>query len=203
MSKAKTAGKGRKPGFEWKQIVRLSVTLFIITAVSGAVLSLVNALTADTIAMRQEAARQKAMACVMPSADVFSDLYSENTDIQRISGAYKGTKFVGYCVEVSSNGFGGAIELMVGVNPNGKVTGVTILGHGETPGLGARAENPDFLGQYVGKSGKISVGQGGNAVNAITGATITSKAVTEGVNTAIAAVIHYNEEGGSEYEGDV
>lgn len=200
MSKAKTATKRKNAGFDWKQIVHLSLTLFVITAVAALVLSLVNTLTADTITMRQEAARQEAMACVMPGADVFSDLYSEDTAIERISGAYKGTQFVGYCVEVSPKGFGGAINLMVGVNPNGKVTGVTVLDHGETPGLGAKAENSDFLDQYVGKSGRIVVG---SDINAITGATITSKAVTEGVNTAMTAVIHYNAGGGQDYEGDV
>ena len=200
MSKAKTATKRKNAGFDWKQIVHLSLTLFVITAVAALVLSVVNTLTADTIAMRREAARQEAMACVMPGADVFSDLYSEDTAIERISGAYKGTQFVGYCVEVSPKGFGGAINLMVGVNPNGKVTGVTILDHSETPGLGARAAEPDFLDQYIWKSGKLVVG---SDINAITGATITSKAVTEGVNTAMTAVIHYNAGGGQDYEGDV
>lgn len=203
MSKAKMEVKRKGLGFDWKQIASLGLSLLIITAVAALVLSLVNALTADTIAMRQEAARQEAMLCVMPSADVFSDLYSEDETIERITGAYHGTRFVGYCVEVSPNGFGGAISLMVGVNPNGKVTGVTVLSHSETPGLGAKAEDPDFLEQYIGKSGKISVGQQGNSINAITGATITSKAVTEGVNTAMTAVINYSAEGGQDYEGDI
>lgn len=200
MSKVKTESKRKGLGFDWKQIASLGLSLLIITAVAALVLSLVNALTADTIAMRQEAARQEAMACVMANADVFSDLYSEDETIDRITGAYHGTKFVGYCVEVSPNGFGGAINLMVGISPSGKVTGVTILDHSETAGLGAKADSPDFLGQYIGKSGKIVVGSN---INAITGATITSKAVTEGVNTAMTAVIKYNAEGGQEYEGDI
>lgn len=200
MSKAKRKAKQKGTSFDWKQTVKLGLSLLVITAVSALVLGAVNALTADTIAMRQEAARQEAMACVMSNADVFSDLYSEDQTIERITGAYHGTQFVGYCVEVSPKGFGGAVNLMVGVNPYGRVTGVTILDHSETPGLGAKAEDPGFLDQYVGKSGKIVVG--GN-INAITGATITSKAVTEGVNTALTAVINYNAEGGQEYEGDV
>ena len=200
MSKTKSATKRKVGGFDWKQIASLGLSLLIITAVAATVLSLVNALTADAITMRQEAARQEAMVCVMPNADVFSDLYSKDETIERITGAYHGTRFVGYCVEVSPNGFGGAISLVVGVSANGKVTGVTVLEHSETPGLGAKAEEPDFLQQYVGKSGKIVVG---SDINAITGATITSKAVTDGVNTAVTAVINYNAEGGQEYEGDV
>lgn len=197
----KTAGS-KKPG--WKEILRLCLSLFIVSAAAALVLSLVNTLTADTIAMRQEAVRQEAMLGVMPKADVFSDLYCMDETIDRISGAYWGTEFVGYCVEVSPYGFGGEICLMVGVNPSGTVTGVVILDHSETASLGAKADSPDFLNQFAGRSGKITVGKDGNTIQGITGATITSKAVTEGVNTAITAVINYIAEGGTIFEeGDI
>lgn len=188
----------QRKGFtiDWKQFLHLGLSLFIISAVAALVLALVNALTADTIAARAEAQRQAALASVAPGANVFSELYSENTTIDGITGAYNGTTFVGYCVEVSPNGFGGAISLVVGVDAGGSVTGVVILDHSETAGLGAKADSPDFLDQYLGKSGTITVNTGGNAIDAITGATITSKAVTEGVNTALTAVLNYQAEGG-------
>lgn len=187
-----------KKGFDidWKQFVHLGLSLFIIAAVAALVLALVNAVTADTIAARAEAERQNAMASVMPGADKFSELYSEDATINGITGAYSGTTPVGYCVEVSPNGFGGAISLMVGVDSGGSVTGVVILDHSETAGLGARADSPDFLSQYIGKSGTITVNSGENAIDGLTGATITSKAVTTGVNTALTAVLNYSEEGG-------
>ena len=85
---------------------------------------------------------------------------------------------------------------MVGVDDGGSVTGVVILSHSETAGLGARADSPEFLGQYTGKSGTITVNDGDNAIDGLSGATITSKAVTTGVNTALTAVLNYNAEGG-------
>lgn len=197
MSSVNSAAAEKKGlDFDWKQFLRLGLSLFIIAAAAALVLALVNALTADTIAQRKEAERQAAMASVVPGADVFSELYSEDETIDCISGAYAGTRFMGYCVEVSPNGFGGAISLMVGVDAGGSVTGVAILDHSETAGLGARADSPKFLGQYAGLSGTITVNSGSNAIDGLTGATITSKAVTAGVNTALTAVLNYNAEGG-------
>lgn len=196
MSSAELTARKKGIDMDWKQIFKLTLSLLIVTAIAAFVLSLVNVLTADTIAARNEAARMQAMSCVLPEADSFSDLYSDDPTITRISGGYAGINPVGYCVEVSPNGFGGAIRLMVGVDNNGSVTGVTILDHGETAGLGAKAEDPQFLNQYAGKSGTIQVNTGSNSVSAITGATITSKAVTEGVNRALQAVLNYDAEGG-------
>jgi electron transport complex protein RnfG len=189
--------------FDWKQALRLGLSLFVITAVAALVLAAVNALTADTIAQREQAERRAAMVRVSPGADVFSQLYSADTTVDSITGAYSGTTFVGYCVQVSPNGFGGAISLMVGVDDGGAVTGVAILSHSETPGLGARADSSDFLDQFIGKSGAITVNTGSNAIDGLTGATITSKAVTSGVNTALTAVLNYTRgEGGTPNESN-
>jgi len=179
-----------------KQGLKLGLSLLIITAIAALVLALVNAITADAIAARKEERRLEAMACVAADANVFTDLYCEDPTIDRISGAYNGTQLKGYCIEVSTRGFGGTINLMVGVDLNGSVTGVTILDHSETGGLGSKAENPEFLDQYLDRSGTITINDGRNAINAITGATITSKAVTEGVNIALTAALNYNAEGG-------
>lgn len=185
------------------QGLKLGISLFMIAAVAAFVLALVNAVTADTIAQHAEEKRQAAMASVMPGANVFSEMYNEDTSIDRISGAYAGTAFLGYCVEVSPNGFGGTISLMVGVDESGSVTGVSILQHSETAGLGAKAADPAFLNQYIGKSGSITVNVSGNSIQAITGATITSKAVTQGINTALTAVLNYDAEGGLSDDGSI
>lgn len=185
------------------QGLKLGFSLFLIAAVAAFVLALVNAVTAGTIAQHAEEKRQAAMASVMPGANVFSEMYNEDPTIDRISGAYSGTTFLGYCVEVAPNGFGGAISLMVGVDGNGSVTGVSILDHGETAGLGAKAADPAFLNQYIGMSGSIAVNVGTNSIQAITGATITSKAVTQGINTALTAVLNYDAEGGLDDDGSV
>ena len=73
---------------------------------------------------------------------------------------------------------------------NGAITGVEILSHGETPGLGANAVKPDFKNRFIGKSGQLTVDKNSNDgqnVQAITAATITSKAVTGAVNAVTAA----------------
>ena len=192
--------KGKNYTASLLQGLKLVFSLFLITAAAALVLALVNSLTADTISRHAEEKRQAAMASVMPGANVFSEMYNENTDIDRISGAYNGTTFLGYCVEVTPNGFGGAITLMVGVDANGSVTGASILNHRETVGLGAKAADPAFLSQYISKSGSITVNNGSNAIQAITGATITSKAVTQGINTALTAILNYDAEGGLDSE---
>ncbi|MCD8004270.1 MAG: RnfABCDGE type electron transport complex subunit G [Oscillospiraceae bacterium] len=198
MSKSDAAQR-QKSALDWRFIGKLGLSLFLITAIAALVLGLVNAVTADTIAQREEAERQEALTAVMPQADSFTDLAWESDDIDGITAACTGGELAGYCVEVSPNGFGGAISMMVGVDLEGYVTGAVILDHSETAGLGARADDPEFLGQYVGKTSEITL-SGANAIDALSGATITSKAVTLGVNTAIEAAIEYME-GGADSNG--
>ncbi|MCD7928191.1 MAG: RnfABCDGE type electron transport complex subunit G [Oscillospiraceae bacterium] len=198
MSDSNTAQR-QKMTLNWKYIGKLGLSLFLITAISALVLGLVNAVTADTIAQREEEERQAALTAVMSQADSFTDLDWENDSIDGIIAAYSGSELIGYCVEVSPNGFGGAISMMVGVDLGGYVTGAVILDHSETAGLGARADDPEFLDQYIGKTSEITL-SGTNAIDALSGATITSKAVTLGVNTAIEAAINYME-GGTDTNG--
>ncbi len=181
-------------------IIRPAAFFIMAAAIAVLVMTLVYTLTAGTIARHDEEAHLAAMASVMPEANVFSEMYCEDTTIDRISGAYNGTTFLGYCVEVTTNGFGGSIRLMVGVDANGSVTGVSILKHDETATLGANASNDSFLKQYIGKSGSITVNTGTNSIHAVTGATTTSKAITQGVNTALTAVLNYDAEGGLDSE---
>ena len=170
--------------------LRIIGTLFAITAVVAAALALVNQVTAPTIARR----------AVMPDAEYVSfDYHGSDPAILDIQGAYREGKLAGYCVQVTTNGFGGAINMMVGVDAVGKVTGVSILSMSETAGLGARASEPGFLGQFQGLSGqpmlKKDDAQRGE-IDAISGATITSRAVTHGVDAALEAVATLDEEGG-------
>ena len=92
----------------------------------------------------------------------------------------------GYVVQVAPSGFGGAMDIMVGVNNDGTCSGVSIISHAETSGLGANAEQESFRSQFVGKS-NVAVSKDGGDIAALTGATITSRAVCDGVNAAIEA----------------
>ena len=90
--------------------------------------------------------------------------------------------------QVSPSGsFSGTLTIMVGVSGEGQVTGVEIVKTAETSGLGANAGKPAFREQFVGASGSVSVSKDGGAIDALTGATITSRAVCAGVNSALDA----------------
>lgn len=181
---------------------RLVLTLFAITAAAALILAVVYGMTAERIAQGAAERRQSAMEAVAPGADIFSQLPYDPEKVLDMHGAYKGGALLGYCVEVAPDGFGGPITLLVGVSDGGSVMGVKVLEQNETAGLGANVREDDFLGQYKGLSGTIRVGLGDNAVDAVTGATISSKAVTDGVNRALAAVADFQREGGVNVEED-
>ena len=92
----------------------------------------------------------------------------------------------GTVVRLTTNGFGGAIDLMVGVDNENKVTGVAIISHSETASLGANCTREDFRAQFAGKTGELAVSKDGGDIDALTGATVTSRAVTRAVNAALA-----------------
>ena len=98
---------------------------------------------------------------------------------------------IGYCVEVKGTGFGGDMAITVGYQQDLTVCGVGIVSHSETPGLGSKVNEAEFLAQYVGLFGNVCLG---SDVDAISGATISSRAVTEGVNRASAVLGEYLDE---------
>ena len=103
--------------------------------------------------------------------------------------AQNGDETVGYAFTLSANGYGGAVKCVVGVEKGGKITAVEITDvSNETPGLGQNATKTSFTDQFKGKSAELSVVKSGakeNEVQAVTGATITSRAVTKSVNLAL------------------
>ena len=108
-----------------------------------------------------------------------------------VSKVYQGEN--GYAVEVTPGGFDNTITMMVGVDFDGNVLGISIVSHTETAGLGAVAAaktsaGEAFRGQFVGQSGSVSVSKDGGQIEAITGATITSRAICVGVNAALDCV---------------
>lgn len=177
-----------------KEIIKLGLTLLLITAVAGLILGYANKITAEPIAKQQKLKNDSAMKEVLPSAEEFSlkDMQiSEEGPIKEVNEGKKGGEIAGYAVKVSTKGYGGIIEMMVGISNEGKVEGIKILSHSETPGLGANASNPSFSDQYKGKSVEKplqvvkTAPSGDNQIQAITGSTITSNAVTKGVNDAV------------------
>ena len=171
-------------------ILRLALTLFVIAAVVAAALAGVNSVTKPVIDQLNAEKTQKAIETVLPGG---FDEELTNFDPQGglVSKVYKGAN--GYALEVLPAGFDNTITMMVGVDNEGKVLGISVVSHTETAGLGAvAAENTSkgeaFRGQFVGMSGSVAVSKDGGAIDSITGATITSRAVCAGVNAALACV---------------
>lgn len=175
-----------------KDIFRLGAILFAICAVASLMLSLTNNITAPVIEQRNIQANNEARQEVLQVAEEFSEVKDVKGDL--IEEVYQGTKggeVVGYTIKTTPKGYGGKVEVMVGISNDGKISGVKIGNHSETPGLGSKSADPSFKDQYNGKGTKTPLNVvKGNASNendivAISGATITSKAVTAGVNAAM------------------
>lgn len=179
-----------KKKFTAKDILIPTVSLFVICLVVTALLAVTNMLTAPQIQKLSKETEDKTKAEVLASADEFSDALTVSADGKDYT-YYEGTASgdtIGYVFKTSAKGYGGDIDLMVGIDTSGKVTGVSILSISETAGLGMNAKNESFINQYIGKSGTIGVSKNGASdteIQALTGATITSKAVTSEVNTAL------------------
>ena len=163
--------------------VQLVVTLFLISAICAVLLGLVNNITAGPIAAANEAATNAAMQAVLPADSYEQVEYTGGNAL--VTAVYKAGD-AGYVVQVAPSGFGGTLDVMVGVGADGTCTGVSIISHAETSGLGANATKEDFRAQFVGKA-NVAVTKDGGDIAALTGATITSRAVCDGVNAAIEA----------------
>lgn len=184
-----------------------ALILFAITLVSGTALGAVYGITKDPIDKAKNAAKYAAYQEVLPAAAEFDeegmkekikasadDLMAQgwgNVYIDSAAAAKDASgNAVGYVISsTSKDGFGGEVKITVGIDGENKITGIAFLSLSETPGLGMNAQNPEFAGQYAGKEAQpLTVVKGGGAgdaeINAMSGATITSSAVTNAVNAA-------------------
>ena len=176
----------------------LVIVLACICLVSAAILGLVNKVTVGPIQANTEKTVQESLRTVMPIDGDYEDVtdqYSGDPVTVDVTGVSVPVKAVykaadeGYVVEtMSPNGFGGALDMMAGVDNDGNVTGIAIISHAETSGLGSKSTDPEWQAQFKGVNGTIGVTKDGYQINAITGSTITSRAVCDGVNAAIAVV---------------
>ena len=162
------------------QMVKFGLILGIICLAATLVLAFTYEITKPKIEeeMRQE--EQTALKTIMPEADSFNAKTIDNIEYFE---ALKQSALTGYCIKVTGQGYGGYIRIIVGIDPKGVIEGVRILEHQETPGLGAKISDKSFLKQFIGKNaGNIAVRRD---IDAITGATISSKAVTDAINKAV------------------
>lgn len=151
----------------------LSFKLFLICLVTTLGLSYLNSITEVKIAATKNDEKTIAMSSVLP------DCKFENANEDVFKGTKNG-KLFGYVVSViSPKGYGGNIEMLVGMDKDFKITGVKFISMSETPGLGTKVKDESFLSQFIGKIPNK------NELKAISGATISSKAVHYGINLAV------------------
>ena len=184
------------------KIIKNTLILTVITLVAGLGLGFVYEITKEPIAQAQEAAKKEAWQAVFPEADL-DEFEPMDVDQKAADKVIKDLGIKGSIDEVctvgeegyvitttDSEGYGGDIKITVGITADGTVNGVSILSISETAGLGMKAKEPAFYEQYQGKQAeKFAVskdGGEGEPIDAISGATITSRAVTGAVNVALA-----------------
>ena len=172
-----------------KDIARLCLVLTLITAVSAGVLAFVSKQTEEPIAKALREAKMKAVRQVLPVYDnelmrdrVF--VRNEEGDSLEVFVGKRSNKFTGAAFPVvAHNGYSGDINFLVGVNSDGVIQGIQILNHSETPGLGAKIQEPEFRNQYrrcsIDSPQVWKVTKDGGKFEPITGATISSRAITE------------------------
>ena len=173
-----------------RYILRITLVLLAIAVMVAALLAIVNRITAPVIAASTEAKMQAAIEQVLPGGyDTEITDFADETGL--VSRVFKGEN--GYALEVNPIGFDSAICMMVGVDTDGNVLGIAIISHTESAGLGSVAASNNSAGhafrdQFFGASGSVSVSKDGGEIDAITNATITSRAVCDGVNAALSCV---------------
>ena len=184
------------------KILKNTIILTLITLVAGLGLGFVYEITKEPIAQAQDSAKKEAWQAVFPEADI-DDFEAVDVDEKAAEAVIKavGAKATvdevckvgdqGYVITTTDKeGYGGDIQITVGITSDGTVNGISILSISETAGLGMRATEPVFYEQYQGKQAEKFVvskdGGEGETIDAISGATITSRAVTGAVNVALA-----------------
>ena len=171
------------------KIVKLALILFAVSAIVALCLGLVNGVTADRIAAIAAEKLAVAMSEVLP-ADEYTDV--EYTGGDQTIDFIKKAGDKGYVVQCTVSGSQGSITMLTGVASDGTITGISVLKHSETPGLGAIAGAASNVGiewraQFQGVP-SAAVTKDGGQIEAISGATITSRAVCTGINAALDAV---------------
>ncbi len=179
-------------------LARIAAVLTLICTLVAVLLSVVYAVTDDVYQKNLLETKQQAIASLFELDTVATEaLPTEGFAVEELYRVSRDGAVLGYCANVKSAGFGGDIDMMVAISPDGALLGVKIVAMAETPGLGSRAGEDEHLDQY---KGTFAYGDDeyltlGEHVDAISGATISSEAVNAGVNAALEALLTYRHTG--------
>ena len=186
-----------------KFILKVAGTLTVISLVVAALLGFVNSITKDKIAEIDAENTRIAMSAVAPEGSEFGDKIEVTDDMVSAAATQSGKILelypvtnggaeAGYVMKISASGSQGTIVMMVGVDANKAITGISVVSHAETSGIGTKVVGNEtntagvpVLDQFVGLSGAGSLVVGSN-ITAISGATVSTKGITMGANAALA-----------------
>ncbi len=200
--KATAAKQPRPPiSIDPQYIVRITGVLLAICIVVALLLGVVNQVARPRIDAIEKAKKEAAMSQVLPADEYVpweAKLYKNVSGLYLANVSGSGT---GWVVETTASGSQGPITMMVGVGLDGAVTGVSIVSHSETPNIGTKVVNDQsVLDRFTGMShegGEITVNSGSNRFDGVSGATVSSRGVTAGVNTALEMIADlYSAQGG-------
>lgn len=170
-------------------VIKTALMLLLITGITVALLAAVNFVTSPVIAENEKAETSKLIKTMFGDAE-FDEItsqvqYALDEYTQIVYQVYNGDEVEGFAIKTVPNGFGGAVEMLVGINADGTVCGVRILSDSETATKSRPVKEESHLGQYIGKSGKLAFTDAGGEIEAVSGSTVTSTAVLNGVNSAL------------------
>ena len=175
---------------ENNSIFKIAVNLAITCFISGVIIAGTYAITEPAAAAQRVKAKNDAMKELVKDAESFKAIDSREGWYEALNAG----KVIAYVVPASGKGYAGTIEMLAAVTPEGKAIDFKVLKHGETPGLGDKMVEPKFRKQFDGKKANdlevVKVPTDKN-IQSLTGATITSRAVTKGVKEAVEAVAAY------------
>lgn len=181
-----------------KESFKLGGILLTITLIAGLLLGFVNNLTKDAIIENSKISKED-LNIILPVAEGIRDTdieINEEGNVKEVYEAIKGNDIVGYVFKVSGKGFHGPVDFVVAISSDDKISGIRVLAHSETPGLGAKIEEDKFTSRFSAKPATYyleaikATPNKDYQVEAISGATVSSKAAVKAVNDVIA---FYNE----------
>ena len=181
------------------ETIKLGLVLLLVTAIAGGILAGVNGITAPVIAEMERQNSFGAMLEIFTEADDFlpvdevllAEITSNNSFVIEVMEAKKAEETIGYAMKSKSGGYSGDLITQIGINLDGTMAGIKVLQQTETPGLGSRiVDDPDFAASFAGKNtasglSAVEAPSADNEVMALSGATVSTNGIMDGVNSAV------------------
>lgn len=181
-----------------KYYLKLGFILFVFCAIASGILAYINTLTAPVIAERKAREEEETRNSLIPNAD-FEQKVTDQGMIYYVAKDPAKDELLGYTFIAADVGYSSTVQTMVGVDPEFEVLGIQVVDQAETPGLGANCTSPSFASQFSGMSiNDLYVDKDGGEVVSLSGATITSRCITNSLRESILDVQDEDQIGGEQ-----